>query len=536
MNPSAGDGAGGPGWIPRSPIAFARAVSRPYARWAIASMSAVLVATAASRVMTYTLKLLTDAAIAFGQGRGDSPRSGAGRSPFPACTCQRGGLADERLLWHALDHRGGGRGQPAPLRLPLGPLGDVLRRPLRGRARQQDRERRFGHRTADHAVALAILPVDRGPRAPTSGSPTSPTPVSRRPAGLDGGLHPGQRVLGVQAAPAELRLRRGLLAPARPDGGHDEQHRRRAAHGRGGLRARAHRRVDRPPARVAPARVVVVGVAAGDERRAARPLHPLDVRHRDLAHLGGAHQRRLAGHGGDGGHRARAADVLPRAEPDPGRELPRPGREGLAELLDRTRSPTARGLARSWSTTPPIRFESLSSPTGTRACSRGTSISRSRGGEKLGLVGHSGAGKSTLVSLLLRQFELDGGSIRIDGQSVSDITLDSLRRAVALVPQTTSLFHRSILDNIRYGRLEASDEEVMAAARLAEADAFIRELPQGYDTKVGERGSQALRRAAPAGRDRARPAAQRAHPRSSTRPRAPSTARARRPSSARSSA
>ena len=106
----------------------------------------------------------------------------------------------------------------------------------------------------------------------------------------------------------------------------------------------------------------------------------------------------------------------------------------------------------------------------------------------MGLVGHSGAGKSTLVSLLLRQFELDGGTIRIDGQSVSDITLESLRRAVALVPQGTSLFHRSILDNIRYGRLAASDDEVVEAARLAEADGFIRRLPQGYDTQVGERG------------------------------------------------
>jgi ABC-type multidrug transport system fused ATPase/permease subunit len=110
------------------------------------------------------------------------------------------------------------------------------------------------------------------------------------------------------------------------------------------------------------------------------------------------------------------------------------------------------------------------------------------GGEKVGLVGHSGAGKSTLVSLLLRQFELDGGRILIDGQSVSEITLESLRRAVALVPQSTSLFHRSVAENIRYGRLTASDEEVREAARLAEADAFIRQLPQGYETKVGERG------------------------------------------------
>ena len=111
-----------------------------------------------------------------------------------------------------------------------------------------------------------------------------------------------------------------------------------------------------------------------------------------------------------------------------------------------------------------------------------------KGGEKVGLVGHSGAGKSTLVSLLLRRFELNGGGILIDGQRVSDITLDSLRKSVAFVPQSTSLFHRSIIENIRYGRLDASDVEVVRAAELAQADCFIRELPQGYDTKVGERG------------------------------------------------
>lgn len=110
------------------------------------------------------------------------------------------------------------------------------------------------------------------------------------------------------------------------------------------------------------------------------------------------------------------------------------------------------------------------------------------GGEKVGLVGHSGAGKSTLVSLLLRRFELDDGSISIDGQNISEMTLDSLRKAVAFVPQSTSLFHRSIIENIRYGRLDANDEEVVAAAKLAQADSFILELPEGYDTKVGERG------------------------------------------------
>ncbi|HEX3101038.1 MAG TPA: ABC transporter ATP-binding protein, partial [Pyrinomonadaceae bacterium] len=119
---------------------------------------------------------------------------------------------------------------------------------------------------------------------------------------------------------------------------------------------------------------------------------------------------------------------------------------------------------------------------------RGDFNLRIEGGEKVGLVGHSGAGKSTLVSLLLRRFDLDGGCIMIDGQSVSDITLDSLRKAIAFVPQSTSLFHRSIIENIRYGRLDASDEDVVTAAELAQADSFIRELPEGYETKVGERG------------------------------------------------
>lgn len=110
------------------------------------------------------------------------------------------------------------------------------------------------------------------------------------------------------------------------------------------------------------------------------------------------------------------------------------------------------------------------------------------GGEKVGLVGHSGAGKSTLVALLQRRFELAGGSIVIDGQPISAVTLNSLRRSIAFVPQSTSLFHRSIVENIRYGRLDATDDEVVQAAKLAQADEFIRDLPDGYNTKVGERG------------------------------------------------
>ena len=113
---------------------------------------------------------------------------------------------------------------------------------------------------------------------------------------------------------------------------------------------------------------------------------------------------------------------------------------------------------------------------------------RIEGGEKVGLVGHSGAGKSTLVSLLQRRFELNGGAILIDGQSVSDVSLDSLRQSIAFVPQSTSLFHRPIIENIRYGRLDAGDEDVIRAAEMAQADCFIRELPEGYHTKVGERG------------------------------------------------
>lgn len=109
-------------------------------------------------------------------------------------------------------------------------------------------------------------------------------------------------------------------------------------------------------------------------------------------------------------------------------------------------------------------------------------------GEKVGLVGISGAGKSTMVSLLLRQFDVQAGAVMIDDQDVKDVTLESLRKSIAMVPQDTSLFHRTITENIRYGRLDASDDEVMEAAKLAEAHDFIAELPEGYETYVGERG------------------------------------------------
>jgi ATP-binding cassette subfamily B multidrug efflux pump len=114
-------------------------------------------------------------------------------------------------------------------------------------------------------------------------------------------------------------------------------------------------------------------------------------------------------------------------------------------------------------------------------------------GEKIGLVGRSGAGKSTVVNLLLRFFDLEGGSILIDGQDISDLTQESLRSQISVVTQDTSLLHRSIRANIRYGRPTASDDEIERAAKLAHAHDFILDLEdwqgrRGYDAHVGERG------------------------------------------------
>lgn len=108
--------------------------------------------------------------------------------------------------------------------------------------------------------------------------------------------------------------------------------------------------------------------------------------------------------------------------------------------------------------------------------------------ERIGLIGVSGAGKTTLVNLLQRFFDIQGGAIRIDGQNIAHVTQQSLRAHIGLIPQDTSLFHRSLLDNIRYGRLNATDEEVIAAAEKAYAHEFIQQLPEGYATLVGERG------------------------------------------------
>jgi len=111
-----------------------------------------------------------------------------------------------------------------------------------------------------------------------------------------------------------------------------------------------------------------------------------------------------------------------------------------------------------------------------------------RGGEQIGLVGQSGGGKTTLTKLLMRFMDIQKGAILIDGHDITDFKQSELRRFISYVPQEPVLFHRSLRENIRYGRLDATDREVEIVARLANADEFINNLPKGYDTLVGERG------------------------------------------------
>jgi ATP-binding cassette subfamily B multidrug efflux pump len=114
-------------------------------------------------------------------------------------------------------------------------------------------------------------------------------------------------------------------------------------------------------------------------------------------------------------------------------------------------------------------------------------------GERIGLVGRSGAGKSTLVKLLLRFYDAEGGQITIDGQDITQVTQDSLRRQIGMVQQDSSLLHRSVRDNILYGNPDASEDQMIAAAKQAQAHEFILDLSDpegrtGYDARVGERG------------------------------------------------
>lgn len=109
-------------------------------------------------------------------------------------------------------------------------------------------------------------------------------------------------------------------------------------------------------------------------------------------------------------------------------------------------------------------------------------------GQKVGLVGYSGSGKSTLVNLILRLYDLQSGSIFIDGQNIADVMQDTLRAAIAYIPQDPSLFHRTLMENIQYGRPDATQDEVMEAARRAHTTEFIAAFPHGYQTIVGDRG------------------------------------------------
>jgi ATP-binding cassette subfamily B protein len=109
-------------------------------------------------------------------------------------------------------------------------------------------------------------------------------------------------------------------------------------------------------------------------------------------------------------------------------------------------------------------------------------------GKKVGLVGHSGGGKTTLVKLILRFMDIDSGEVLIDGQNIAHITQDDLRKSMTYVPQEPLLFHRTLAENISYGKLDATKEEIIKVAKMAHADEFIKTLPNGYETLVGERG------------------------------------------------
>lgn len=136
-----------------------------------------------------------------------------------------------------------------------------------------------------------------------------------------------------------------------------------------------------------------------------------------------------------------------------------------------------------------IIFEKVSFQYGERKIFREKDICI-RGGEKVGLVGYSGAGKSTFINLILRFYPVKTGRILIDGQDIAEVALASLRSAIALIPQDPLLFHRSLEDNILYGKLDADRDELIQAAKLAHCDEFIQNIPKGYEALVGERGTK----------------------------------------------
>jgi len=108
--------------------------------------------------------------------------------------------------------------------------------------------------------------------------------------------------------------------------------------------------------------------------------------------------------------------------------------------------------------------------------------------QKVGLVGYSGSGKSTFVNLILRLYDIDSGAILIDGQNIADVTQDSLRASIGMIPQEPVLFHRTLMENIRYGNVHATDAQIIDAAKKAHAHDFIMQMSHGYETLIGERG------------------------------------------------
>ncbi len=109
-------------------------------------------------------------------------------------------------------------------------------------------------------------------------------------------------------------------------------------------------------------------------------------------------------------------------------------------------------------------------------------------GQKVGLVGFSGSGKSTFMNLILRLFDVESGAVTIDDQDVKEVKQSSLRRHISIIPQDATLFHRTMMDNIRYGQINASDEDVLKASKLAHCHDFVLKMPKGYESLVGERG------------------------------------------------
>ncbi len=476
-------------WIPAKPIAFAWAVSRPYRRWAMGAMLAVVVATVASRAMTYVLKFLTDAAIAFGQGQSDSSEIWRWVLIFPAIY-----LANE-VLWRSSGFCG--------MRWITGAVAEASRR-------------LFGY-LSDHSATYFS---DRHAGALVN-------KISNASAGIE-------RLIGQwlwQLFPLAVGLAADLYLT-------------NLAHPYFALSLLVWMAVYIPINVFFVSRLHRLSVAYAESSSALKGKMVDSTSNVDTVQYTGAVEYEKLHIGKHIGHQrishlrewwwsewvlvtngvllalfilsmfAFGMWLIERSEISVGalvmvitivlalehrmfflgqsltQAVSYYGQvsEGLKELLEPHEivdRPNARPLVVSDAA---IQFSNLDFSYRGKRVFRGNFNLKIEGGEKVGLVGHSGAGKSTLVSLLLRRFELNSGSIRIDGQSVQEITLDSLRKAVAFVPQSTSLFHRSIIDNIRYGRLNASDEEVVAAAKLAQADSFIRELPEGYDTKVGERG------------------------------------------------